>query len=121
LKGKRRSDQWRGRDNHPGSAQRRSSTGSRCDDQQFFAEFGTVGGGLFNLTMKSGTNAYHGSAYNYGVNDIMNAAQPYSGLKTTQRRNDYGGTLGGPSGSPNCTTAETRLSSSGVLSSTVKT
>jgi hypothetical protein len=62
----------------------------------YAAEFGTVGGGIFNITMKSGTNQYHGSGYDYAVNDIMNAAQPYTGLKSAQRRHDYGGTLGGP-------------------------
>ncbi|MCU1335841.1 MAG: Cna B-type protein [Bryobacterales bacterium] len=62
----------------------------------YAAEFGTVGGGIFNITMKSGTNQYHGSLYNYAVNEIMNASQPYTGLKSTQRRFDYGGTLGGP-------------------------
>jgi hypothetical protein len=62
----------------------------------FAAEFGTVGGGLLNITMKSGTNQYHGTAYDYNVNDAFNAAQPYTGIKTAQHRNDYGGTLGGP-------------------------
>jgi hypothetical protein len=62
----------------------------------FAAEFGTVGGGIFNISMKSGTNQYHGSLYNYAVNEFMNASQPYTGLKSQQRRWDYGGTLGGP-------------------------
>jgi hypothetical protein len=62
----------------------------------YAAEFGQVGGGLFNVTMKSGTNQYHGTLYDYHVNEVLNAAQPYTGLKTTQRRFDYGGTLGGP-------------------------
>ena len=31
----------------------------------FAAEFGSVGGGIFNVTMKSGTNQFHGSAYDY--------------------------------------------------------
>ncbi len=62
----------------------------------FAAEFGTVGGGIFNVTMKSGTNQYHGTLYDYAVNEVLNAAQPYTGLKSTQRRMDYGGTLGGP-------------------------
>jgi hypothetical protein len=62
----------------------------------YAAEFGTVGGGIFNTTMKSGTNQYHGNLYDYAVNEITNAAQPYTNSKTTQRRHDYGGTLGGP-------------------------
>lgn len=62
----------------------------------FAAEFGAVGGGIFNVTMKSGTNQYHGSAYDYAVNEILNAHQPYTGLRNAQKRHDYGGTLGGP-------------------------
>jgi hypothetical protein len=65
-------------------------------------EFGAAGGGLINITMKSGTNAYHGSGYEYFVNEDLNAAQPFSTsgngnkVRPRNRRNDYGGTLGGP-------------------------
>jgi len=65
-------------------------------------EYGTAGGGLYNITMKSGTNGYHGSGYNYFVNEDLNASYPFSlsdgGGKVQQRnrRNDFGGTLGGP-------------------------
>jgi len=62
----------------------------------FAAEFGQVGGGLFNATMKSGTNQFHGSLYDYNVNEAYNAAQPYTGILNKARRNDYGGSLGGP-------------------------
>lgn len=65
-------------------------------------EFGTAGGGLFNLTMKSGTNGFHGSGYEYFVNEDLNAAFPFSNdgagnkIRPRNRRNDFGGTLGGP-------------------------
>jgi hypothetical protein len=71
----------------------------------YAAEFGAAGGGLFNVTMKSGTNEYHGSGYDYFVNEFLNAGDPFSyqnanggGGKVTprNRRNDFGGTLGGP-------------------------
>ena len=62
----------------------------------FAAEYGAVGGGLFNATMRSGTNQYHGSLYDYNVNEAYNASQPYTGLHNKARRNDYGGSLGGP-------------------------
>jgi hypothetical protein len=61
----------------------------------FAAEFGQAGGGLFNMTMKSGTNKLHGTAYDYLYNEALNASAPY-GRKDRQRRNDYGFTLGGP-------------------------
>jgi hypothetical protein len=62
----------------------------------FAAEYGAVGGGLFNASMRSGTNQYHGSLYDYNVNEVYNASQPYTGLHNKARRNDYGGSLGGP-------------------------
>ena len=62
----------------------------------FAAEYGAVGGGIFNATMKSGTNQLHGTAYDYAANDVMNAAQPYTGLNSPTRRHDYGFTAGGP-------------------------
>src|SRR6202041_3132361 len=42
----------------------------------FAAEYGQVGGGYFNLTMKSGTNSLHGSGYDYFVNNVVNAGFP---------------------------------------------
>jgi hypothetical protein len=62
----------------------------------FAAEFGTAGGGIFNVTMKSGTNQFHGSAYDYLVNEMLNAAHPYTHLRNRERRQDWGFTFGGP-------------------------
>jgi len=68
----------------------------------YAAEFGQAGGGLFNITMKSGTNAFHGSGYEYFVNEDLNAAVPFTNDGTghkylpRNRRNDFGGTIGGP-------------------------
>ena len=62
----------------------------------YAAEFGTVGGSVMNFTMKSGTNQYHGTAFDYAANEILNSAQPYTHLKSPTRRHDFGGTLGGP-------------------------
>jgi hypothetical protein len=68
----------------------------------YAAEFGQAGGGYFNYTMKSGTNAFHGSAYDYLVNEALNSPVPFTDdgtghhLRNRQRRNDYGFTFGGP-------------------------
>src|SRR5206468_955413 len=35
------------------------------------------GGGYFNVTMRSGTNLYHGSVYDYIVNEVLNAGVPF--------------------------------------------
>jgi hypothetical protein len=45
----------------------------------FTAEYGGVGGGgIYNFTSKSGTNQFHGSAYNYMENTILNAGIPFT-------------------------------------------
>ncbi len=62
----------------------------------YAAEYGQAGGGLYNVTMKSGTNTFHGTAYEYFINEAMNASQSYGGTKNRVRRNNYGFTLGGP-------------------------
>ena len=68
----------------------------------FAAEYGQVGGGYFNYTMKSGTNQLHGSAYDYFDNEALNAGLPFTNdghghlLRNSVRRNDYGFTFGGP-------------------------
>lgn len=69
----------------------------------FAAEYGQVGGGVFNVTMKSGSNQYHGTGYDYFVNEVLNAGDPFTDApagtgnpRPRQRRNDYGFTLGGP-------------------------
>ena len=62
----------------------------------YAAEFGQAGAGLFNFTTKSGANDWHGTAYDYYVNEALWAHQPYNHIRPRQRRNDYGGTLGGP-------------------------
>src|SRR6266849_6659523 len=66
------------------------------------AEFGQVGSGLFNFTARSGTNELHGSAYEYFVNEDLNAGQPLTNsghghlVRPKNRQNDYGFTIGGP-------------------------
>jgi hypothetical protein len=62
----------------------------------FSAEYGQVGGGFFNYTMKSGTNQLHGSVYDYAVNEAFNANTPWVNAKPVARRHDYGVTVGGP-------------------------
>jgi outer membrane receptor protein involved in Fe transport len=64
------------------------------------AEFGRNGGGIVSVVTKSGTNTYHGSAYDYVRNNALNANSFFnnaSGVpKEILKRNQFGGTLGGP-------------------------
>lgn len=62
----------------------------------YSAEFGQAGSGLFQYTTKSGTNSFHGSAYDYFVNEALNAHQPFNHIRNRARRNDFGGSVGGP-------------------------
>jgi len=62
----------------------------------FAAEYGQVGGGLFNYVVRSGSNNYHGSGYDYVANDAFNAATPWLNTKSPVRRHDWGFTVGGP-------------------------
>jgi hypothetical protein len=62
----------------------------------FAAEYGSVGGGLINLTMRSGTNQYHGAGYDYLANEFFDGAAPYVNTLQRIRRNDYGFNGGGP-------------------------
>jgi len=62
----------------------------------YSAEYGQSGGGFFNVTMKSGTNSLHGSAYDYWSNEALNANKPFLNNKDKVRRHNYGLTLGGP-------------------------
>ena len=78
------------------------------ETSNFAAEFGQAGGGYINYTMKSGTNQYHGSAFDYLVNEALNAgtfntnagltnsARAGQLVRNSLRRNDFGGTFGGP-------------------------
>ncbi|MBC7927582.1 MAG: TonB-dependent receptor, partial [Bryobacteraceae bacterium] len=68
---------------------------------QYSPEFGHSSGGIFNIVIKSGTNALHGSIYNYLQNRNLNAVdvtQSRQGLTTNPRfdQNRPGGTIGGP-------------------------
>ncbi|HYP07871.1 MAG TPA: carboxypeptidase regulatory-like domain-containing protein, partial [Bryobacteraceae bacterium] len=63
----------------------------------FAAEFGQVGGGLFNFTTRSGTNQFHGSVYDYMQNEALDAYRPVPNrARPRSRKHNFGATLGGP-------------------------
>lgn len=63
-------------------------------------EFGNFMGAIVNATIKSGTDAFHGDAFEFVRNDIFNAAQWSNNLSATPkakiRWNSFGATFGGP-------------------------
>jgi hypothetical protein len=60
------------------------------------AELGRTGGGIIQMTTKSGTNRFHGSAYKYFRNDALDARSFFSAGKSRLRYNLFGASLGGP-------------------------
>ena len=64
------------------------------------AEFGNFMGGIISTTIKSGTNHYHGDAFEFFRNDVLNAnswSNNWSGSPRSKVRwNMFGATLGGP-------------------------
>jgi len=66
----------------------------------YAAMFGRGGGGNVQAVTKSGSNSFHGAAYEFLRNDALNANNPFlkaAGVKRpTLQRNVFGGLLGGP-------------------------
>lgn len=66
----------------------------------FSAEFGRAGGAVLQATTKSGTNQFHGSAWDFIRNDLFDANSfnnNWQGVKKAPlRQNQFGATLGGP-------------------------
>jgi hypothetical protein len=66
----------------------------------FSAEYGHTAGGVISIQTKSGTNAVHGSVFEFHRNDALNAANyfrnPVDPRKAPLKQNQFGFTLGGP-------------------------
>jgi len=59
-------------------------------------ELGRNSGGTANLTIKSGTNSLHGSAYYYNHNEFFQHSNPFTGVTNETRNQNYGFSVGGP-------------------------
>jgi Carboxypeptidase regulatory-like domain/TonB dependent receptor len=64
----------------------------------YSAEYGENAGGVVNVITKSGTNSFHGDAFEFVRNPAFNAQNFFATPATPDRikRNQYGGTIGGP-------------------------
>lgn len=72
---------------------------------EYAPEVGRTAGGVISVITKSGTDQFHGSAYEFFKNDIFNARNPFNPApnpntpispKAELRQNDFGGSVGGP-------------------------
>jgi hypothetical protein len=72
----------------------------RIQTSSFALEFGRTPGGQVSIITRSGTNAFHGTLFEYFRNNGLDANDwfaNYHGLpKPAERQNDFGGVFGGP-------------------------
>ena len=70
------------------------------DTNGFKAEFGHAGGGVMNFVSKSGTNAFHGSAYEFLRNNALDANNFFNNRAgiaiPVYKQHDFGASIGGP-------------------------
>src|SRR6202789_1903616 len=59
-------------------------------------EWGKFAGGVVNLSTKGGTNQYHGEAYEYLRNKVLNSRGYFAPSNPPYVQNQFGGTFGGP-------------------------
>ena len=60
------------------------------------AEYGQNAGGVVNIVTKSGGNAFHGDLFEFVRNRVFNARNYFSSTVDPLKRNQFGGTVGGP-------------------------
>ena len=60
------------------------------------AELGRSGGGAVRMSTRAGGNEVHGSLYEFLRNDALDARNFFSAAKPALRRNQFGGSIGGP-------------------------
>ena len=72
----------------------------KVQTNSYSAEFGRTGSGIVNLIYKSGTNQFHGSAFEFLRNSDLDSNSFFSNLHGTPlasfKRSQFGGSLGGP-------------------------
>ena len=72
----------------------------RVQSSTYSAEYGRNPGGQFSFVTRSGTNQWHGTAFDYLRNNVFDANDWFNNFRHQPqpplRQNDFGGTLGGP-------------------------
>ena len=85
----------------------------RLMENNYTAEYGRNGGGTVSVVLKSGTNGLHGSLFDYLRNDALNANDFFDKAignpRLVLKRNQFGGTIGGPIALPKIVDGRDRL------------
>ncbi len=71
----------------------------KIDNSAFPAEYGRNSGAIVNMATRSGTNTYHGEAFEFIRNNDLDARNFFNTVPTPQapfKRNDFGASFGGP-------------------------
>ena len=68
----------------------------RIVTSNFDAEYGEFSGGQISVITKSGSNRFHGSAFDFLRNTDLDARNYFSPTRGAFRQNQFGGTFGGP-------------------------
>ncbi|MEO6806918.1 MAG: carboxypeptidase regulatory-like domain-containing protein, partial [Edaphobacter sp.] len=72
----------------------------RLQTRTYSTEFGTSAGAVVNASVKSGTNQFHGDAFEYARNSVLDSNTYYNRQKNIPKgifsQNQFGGTVGGP-------------------------
>jgi len=72
----------------------------RIQTSSFAPEFGRTPGGQVSIVTRSGTNAFHGTLFDYFRNSVLDANDWFANLhhlpKPVDKQNDFGGVFGGP-------------------------
>ena len=68
----------------------------KVQTNMYTAETGRTLGGVINIITKSGTNQYHGSAFDFARNDRFDSRSFFATTKPETRQQQFGGSLGGP-------------------------
>ncbi len=67
----------------------------KVDNSTFSAEYGRNSGAIVNIATRSGTNDFHGEAFEFLRNEALDARNFFSATKPPFKRNQFGGNLGG--------------------------
>jgi hypothetical protein len=68
----------------------------KVDNSTFSAEYGRNSGAIVNIATRSGSNQFHGEAFEFIRNEVFDARNFFDQTKPLFKRNQFGGALGGP-------------------------